>query len=480
MNDTEGFKLHVFLCHASEDKEDVRDIYSKLSNESWIEPWLDEMKILPGQEWDLEIEKAVEAADVVIIFLSILSIKKEGYVQREVKFVLDIALEKPEGTIFIIPLRLNDCKPPRRVRQWQYVDYFPENNRDYTYGRLLESLKLRLSQKGNSNKRIENREEDEPYRLNVLATGLRVTSQKWKDDLIPSTYSFVGEMDSSPHFFRHRDCQLAVLISDSKQFKDNFLIDKYAVTCLQYCNFLNEINPKGLVRTEERNGEYQALYGDKILVVDAIDRWKKPFSGQPWLHAPKPFGITYQNGEWSPVAESDLLPVTLVSWWGARLYSLWAHNENIGSYSDAHAHLPTSGQWQIAASWDPVKLSFRAFPWGDNWDHTIVNFSGFWAKRNIIESEWHIHWENNPHIYSLARPLSVAALNENISPAGCVQMLGNTWEWNRSELETRLPIRGGCATSPMEYCAVRGDFKWAAHIPHEYIGFRCSYQLWRI
>jgi hypothetical protein len=136
-------KLHVFLCHASLDKPIVRELYQRLLAEDWIDPWLDEEKLLPGQDWDMEIENAVEAADVVVVCLSNTSVSKEGYVQRELKFVLDIALEKPEGTIFIIPLRLDDCDLPRHLRAWQYVDYFPADRRDWAIQRLMKSLKIR-------------------------------------------------------------------------------------------------------------------------------------------------------------------------------------------------------------------------------------------------------------------------------------------------------------------------------------------------
>ena len=139
-------KLRVFLCHASQDKPVVRELYHLLLAEGWVDPWLDEEKLLPGQNWDIEIEKAVESADVVIVCLSNRSVTKEGYIQRELKFVLDIALEKPEGTIFIIPLRLDDCDLPRRLRSWQYVDYFPADRRQWSYQRLLQSLKLRFDQ----------------------------------------------------------------------------------------------------------------------------------------------------------------------------------------------------------------------------------------------------------------------------------------------------------------------------------------------
>ena len=86
-------KLRVFpstssghrLCHASQDKPIVRELYQKLFAEGWIDPWLDEEQLLPGQDWDMEIEKAVETADAVIVCLSSNSLSKEGYVQKEVR-----------------------------------------------------------------------------------------------------------------------------------------------------------------------------------------------------------------------------------------------------------------------------------------------------------------------------------------------------------------------------------------------------------
>jgi hypothetical protein len=134
--------LRVFLCHSSNDKPTVRELYQKLRAEVWIEPWLDEEELYPGQDWNMEIEKAVEASDAIIVCLSKGSITKEGYVQRELKTVLDFADYKPEGTLYIIPVRLEECDPPRRLRAWQYADYF-EGQRERAFQRLLVSLKRR-------------------------------------------------------------------------------------------------------------------------------------------------------------------------------------------------------------------------------------------------------------------------------------------------------------------------------------------------
>lgn len=136
-------KLRVFLCHASQDKSVVRELYQRLLAEIWIDPWLDEEKILPGQDWDMEIEKAVETADAVIVCLSNNSISKEGYIQKEIKKVLDISERKPEESIFIIPLRLEESIPPRQLAKWEYLDYFPKDRLEAAYRRLLKSLELK-------------------------------------------------------------------------------------------------------------------------------------------------------------------------------------------------------------------------------------------------------------------------------------------------------------------------------------------------
>ncbi len=137
-------KLRVFLCHSSQDKPIVRELYERLLSEGWIDPWLDKEKLLPGQEWELEIEKSVEISDAVVVCLSKSSVGKEGYFQKEIKKVLDLSDQKPDGTIFIIPLRLDDCEPPRRLLKWQYVDYFPKQNRHSSYQLLTKSLNIRL------------------------------------------------------------------------------------------------------------------------------------------------------------------------------------------------------------------------------------------------------------------------------------------------------------------------------------------------
>jgi len=134
-------QLKVFLCHASEDKAAVRDLYDRLKKDGFA-PWLDEKNLLPGQDWDFEVRKAVRNIDVVLVFLSRNSVTKTGYVQKEIRQAIDVADEQPQGTIFIIPVKLGNCDVPDRLSKLHWVDLFSENG----YPRLVLALKRRESE----------------------------------------------------------------------------------------------------------------------------------------------------------------------------------------------------------------------------------------------------------------------------------------------------------------------------------------------
>ena len=134
--------LKVFLCHAHADRDAVRALYTRLTNDG-VDAWLDKEKLLGGQNWKMEIRTAVEEADVVIVCHS-KEFNKEGFRQREVKWALDVAMEKPEGEIFIIPVRLEECEVIKSLREWHWVDLFEKDGYDI----LAKALKLRSEQVG--------------------------------------------------------------------------------------------------------------------------------------------------------------------------------------------------------------------------------------------------------------------------------------------------------------------------------------------
>src|SRR6266496_995507 len=131
-------RLRVFLCHSSGDKLAVQNIYWRLKACN-VDPWVDKEKLLPGQDWDFEIQKAMRRSDVILICLSNDFIIKEGYGQKEIRLALNTVLEKPEGTIYLIPLKLEECELPERLKSLQAVNYFEEDGFD----KLVSALKHR-------------------------------------------------------------------------------------------------------------------------------------------------------------------------------------------------------------------------------------------------------------------------------------------------------------------------------------------------
>jgi hypothetical protein len=135
--------LRAFLCHGTEDKTAVRALYALLKK-GGFQPWLDEKDIGPGEDWKRAISQAVREADVVLVCLSRTSTAKIGFVNTEIRYALDRADQMPEGVVYIIPLRLDDCILPDRLSQWQAVDTWSLDYPDV----LLEALRKRSSQLG--------------------------------------------------------------------------------------------------------------------------------------------------------------------------------------------------------------------------------------------------------------------------------------------------------------------------------------------
>jgi hypothetical protein len=126
----------VFLCHSSGDKGRVRRLYDQLITDG-IDCGFDDEDLLPGQDWEYEINRAITKSKLVLACLSKDSVTKAGYVQKELKTALDAADRQPEGIAFLIPVRLEECEVPHRLSRWQWVDLFKEGG----YERLIRGLR---------------------------------------------------------------------------------------------------------------------------------------------------------------------------------------------------------------------------------------------------------------------------------------------------------------------------------------------------
>jgi hypothetical protein len=131
------------MCHSSGDKAAARALTERLRSAD-VDPWLDDEQLLPGQDWEHEIRGALRASHAVLVCLSHTAVSKAGFVQREIKMALDLADEQPEGAIFVIPVKLEECAVPERLKRWQWVDYFDPDG----FLRLLRALTQRAEDMG--------------------------------------------------------------------------------------------------------------------------------------------------------------------------------------------------------------------------------------------------------------------------------------------------------------------------------------------
>ncbi len=94
--------------------------------------WLDQLDIPTGMRWDAEVEKALKGSENLLVILSPRSVVSNN-VLDEISFALD------ENKI-IIPVLMEECIIPFRIRRMQHIDF----SKNYTAGfnLLLKALKL--------------------------------------------------------------------------------------------------------------------------------------------------------------------------------------------------------------------------------------------------------------------------------------------------------------------------------------------------
>lgn len=119
----------VFISYAREDLNIAKQIHTFLKQNN-LTPWLDKLDLLPGQDWELEIQKAIEASDYILICLSRHSVTKRGYIQKEFRKALSVLETIPEGDIYIVPIRLEECEVPSAFLAKQWLDWYELNSQE--------------------------------------------------------------------------------------------------------------------------------------------------------------------------------------------------------------------------------------------------------------------------------------------------------------------------------------------------------------
>jgi hypothetical protein len=128
-------QVNIFLIYAHGDKEMVRKLHQRLVRDG-INAWLDAQNLQPGQDWQHEIRRAILNSDLVLVCLTRGFDKQPGYRHEELKIALEKAKLLEDGCIFIIPVRLENCRTPAALSHLHRVDLFQPGG----YKKLLHTL----------------------------------------------------------------------------------------------------------------------------------------------------------------------------------------------------------------------------------------------------------------------------------------------------------------------------------------------------
>jgi len=131
----------VFLSYAHQDIGMAKKLFADLRRFG-LDVWLDYESLLPGQDWEAEVDKAIRDSSYFIALFSSQSVDRIGYVQKELKIALDKLELYPEGGVFLVPVRLDQCEPSyQRIKRIHWIDLFPESEYENGLNKIIKVIR---------------------------------------------------------------------------------------------------------------------------------------------------------------------------------------------------------------------------------------------------------------------------------------------------------------------------------------------------
>jgi formylglycine-generating enzyme required for sulfatase activity len=205
--------------------------------------------------------------------------------------------------------------------------------------------------------------------------------------------------------------------------------------------------------TEVTNGAYELCVEDEV--CDPPDRPGATFH-------PAYFGS----------AEFADYPVISVNWFASRTFCNWRG-----------MRLPTEAEWEKAAGFDLAEGIKYTYPWGDEFDGTLLNY----CDANCFQDDG--DFEVNDEHRDTA---PVGSFPDGRSPLGVLDMAGNVMEWVGDWYDRRYyevsaevnpigplegefrVIRGGSWLANQEEVQVTHRMNYEPSVSRANLGFRCA------
>ncbi|NJL55722.1 SUMF1/EgtB/PvdO family nonheme iron enzyme [bacterium] len=301
----------VFVSYSRKDKKFVRRLVSDLK-ENNIPVWLDEFDIAPGVRWDRAIEDALQNSTHFLLVMS-----QNSVVSENVRDEIDLALEA--GKI-IVPVKIDNCVPPLRVRRVQWTDFIASY--EVSLERLLQFLPADKQTRVSESKPTDKLEIQEGN----IPTETRQDERNIYDivSILPEPFEWILIPPGK------------VTITGYGEFEvPSFSISKYPITVAQYELFIND-----------------GGYNDRSIWTEA---------GLAWQNKVK---VKFPRYWKDPKFHHSDHPIVGVSWFEAVAFSRW-----LGNKLGLHITLPSEQQWQRAAQGDTE----FAYPWGSDFDENRCN-----------------------------------------------------------------------------------------------------------
>jgi len=119
------FAVKIFLSYGKEDIKLAEKLYGNLCGLG-CDVWWDRESLFGGERWRSTIRNAMKNSRYFVALLSSRVVSRRGFVHSEIRTALEILDEYPDQSIYLIPVRLDECRPMDGILQdLQWIDMFP-------------------------------------------------------------------------------------------------------------------------------------------------------------------------------------------------------------------------------------------------------------------------------------------------------------------------------------------------------------------